>query len=107
MTIRFQSWILEACILATLAKQDTYGYELTKIDALYSSESTIYPVLRRLTDKGCLTVSSQMHQTRLRKIYSITPAGLDLLSELTNEWRVYRSNIDALLNPDDELLSCK
>ena len=102
MTGRFQSWILEACILATLATKDAYGYELTKINALCASESTIYPVLRRLADKGCLTVSSQMHQARLRKMYSITPAGLDLLSALTGEWRAVRKNIDELLNIGEE-----
>jgi len=107
MTGRFQSWILEACILAALAKQDAYGYELTKINALCASESTICPVLRRLADKGYLAVSSQMHQARLRKMYSITPAGLDLLSAFADEWRDFRRNIDKLLNLGDELPSCK
>ena len=106
MTGRFQSWILEASVLATLATKDAYGYELTKVNALCASESTIYPVLRRLTDKGCLTiVSSQMHQARLRKMYRITPAGLDFLFELTDEWRVFRRNIDELLNLGHELTS--
>ena len=40
MTGRFQLWLPEACVLATLSAKDAYGYETTKINALCASEST-------------------------------------------------------------------
>ena len=40
------------------------------------SESTLYPILRRLETDGCLTVRSVEHNGRLRKLYTITERGL-------------------------------
>ena len=50
MTFQLGSALLDACVLATLHKEDTYGYRLTQeVKVVMSvSESTLYPVLRRL-----------------------------------------------------------
>ena len=39
------------------------------------SESTLYPVLRRLQKDGCLTVHDEAFNGRNRRYYQITPAG--------------------------------
>jgi PadR family transcriptional regulator PadR len=100
MKAHFETEIFEACILATLASKDAYGYELAKSNDLRVSESAVYPVLRRLANRGYLTVSSQTHQTRLRKIYSITPQGRKRLALLKADWREFQKSVDEILGSE-------
>ncbi|MBR2617429.1 MAG: PadR family transcriptional regulator, partial [Clostridia bacterium] len=51
------------------------------------SESTLYPILRRLEASNCLTVRSAEHNGRLRRYYSITQAGKNRLKEFREEWK--------------------
>jgi PadR family transcriptional regulator PadR len=69
---------LEAFVLAALRKQESYGYKIISDLSPYIeiSESTLYPILKRLELSGCLLTKSREHNGRLRKYYSITPAGV-------------------------------
>ncbi len=51
------------------------------------SESTLYPILRRLEASQLLTVYSVEHNGRLRKYYSITELGKKRIADFENEWR--------------------
>jgi PadR family transcriptional regulator PadR len=51
------------------------------------SESTLYPILRRLEGAQCLTVRPVEHNGRLRKYYHITPAGLERIAAFREEWK--------------------
>ena len=51
------------------------------------SESTLYPILKRLEADGCVRVQSMEHNGRLRKYYYITPAGQDRIAEFLGEWQ--------------------
>lgn len=79
---------LEACVLATLARHDSYGYQIIKDvpSQLGLSESTLYPILKRLEQADCLRVYSVEHQGRLRKYYRITAAGIQRIREFISEW---------------------
>lgn len=79
---------LEACVLAALARQDSYGYQIIKDvpDELGLTESTLYPLLKRLEQVQCLTVYSVEHNGRLRKYYRITELGIQRLNEFIVEW---------------------
>ena len=81
--------LLEISVLSVLNKSDSYGYQIIKdlSDCIEISESTLYPILRRLEASGCLTVYSVEHNGRLRKIYSITSAGVDKIREFLESWR--------------------
>ena len=50
MAIQLGSVLLDACVLAVVMREDTYGYKLTQEvkQIMDVSESTLYPVLRRL-----------------------------------------------------------
>ena len=52
--------LLDAVVLAVVSREEegTYGYKITQEikQALELSESTLYPVLRRLQKDGCLTI---------------------------------------------------
>ena len=62
--------LLDAMVLALLTKEDTYGYQITKdIQEHFAvSESTLYPVLRRLQKNGSLTTYDRPYQGRTAAI---------------------------------------
>ena len=74
---------LDVCVLAAVLQQDSYGYRIIQdLNGVVDiSESTLYPILRRLEASGCLTSYSQEYSGRLRKFYSITPSGKKKIQE--------------------------
>lgn len=89
MDIQLKRGLLEVCVLADLRRGDSYGYRLIKDigGCIEISESTLYPILKRLEAAGMLTVYSVEHNGRLRKYYRITPQGLARLEAFKQEWR--------------------
>ncbi len=92
--------LLDAIVLAVVSKEEegTYGYKITQDvrRALEVSESTLYPVLRRLQKDGCLVVYDMECGGRNRRYYKITDSGREKLTEYRKEWESYSSNITAL-----------
>lgn len=88
--------ILDVCVLATIKKEDSYGYQMIKDMKPYleMSESTLYTILKRLETAGMLTVRTAEHSGRLRKYYHITEEGLKRIRDFEDEWKemmaVYR-----------------
>ena len=80
--------LLEHCVLAALARGDSYGYQIVRDlgGFVAVTESTLYPILRRLEAANCLTVRSMEHNGRLRKYYHITPDGIARLRDFKEEW---------------------
>ena len=95
MDAQLKRGLVEVCILTLLTRGDSYGYQLIKdVEPILAlSESTLYPVLRRLEAARCLTVYSVEHNSRLRKYYSITDEGRKRIDDFMKEWadvkRVY------------------
>ena len=89
MDIQIKRGLLDICVLAAIKNKDSYGYQIIKDMKPYMqiSESTLYPILRRLEEGGLLTVYSVEHNGRLRKYYRITKNGLKRLNDFTNEWK--------------------
>ena len=69
--------MIDVCVLKVLQKGDSYGYQIAKDaeNVVPVSESTLYPILRRLESAGALTVYSVEHNNRIRRYYSITDIG--------------------------------
>ena len=88
MDSQFRRGILDACVLAVLERGESYGYQLVKdiSEFIEISESTLYPILKRLEQTNMLEVFTQEHNGRLRKYYRITPTGRNRITELLNEW---------------------
>jgi basic membrane protein A len=76
--------------------EGTYGYKITQqvTHTLELSESTLYPVLRRLQKDQLLTVYDAPFNGRNRRYYQITSAGRAQLAAYAQEWSHYRSSID-------------
>ena len=103
MGFKIESGLLDACALAVLDKGDTYGYEITQEmkKAISLSESTLYPVLRRLQKNGLCRTYDQPFQGRNRRYYSITDQGRAELDALRRQWSQYKASIDLLLEETD------
>lgn len=93
--------LLDAIVLAIVAKEDagTYGYKITQDvrSVIEISESTLYPVLRRLLKDECLEVYDQETGGRNRRYYKITEQGRRQLSLYQQEWSSYISKINSIL----------
>ena len=89
MDIQLKRGLLDACVLAAIKTEDSYGYKIIKDmkPCIELSESTLYTILKRLELSGLLTVRSLEHDGRLRKYYRITKAGLARIEEFKEEWR--------------------
>ena len=88
MDVQLKRGLLEICVLAAIKNEESYGYSIIKDVAPFVeiSESTLYPILRRLEANEMLTVRSAEHNGRLRKYSQITDAWRVRLAEFTSEW---------------------
>ena len=93
MDAQLKRGLLEVCALAAIRNEDSYGYKIIRDMQPYVevSESTLYPILRRLETAELLTVYSQEHGGRVRKYYHITEAGIARLSLFLKEWKEIES----------------
>lgn len=89
MDTQLKRGLLDVCVLAAIKKEDTYGYKIIKDISPYLdiSESTLYPILKRLETSGMIDVYSVEHNSRLRKYYHITEIGIKRISEFLEEWQ--------------------
>lgn len=89
MDIQIKRGLLDVCVLAAIKNEDSYGYQIIKDMKPYMeiSESTLYPILRRLEAANMLTVRSAEHNGRLRKYYHIEPLGLKRIEDFKEEWK--------------------
>ena len=88
MDAQLKRGFLDVCVLASINRQDSYGYQIVKDvpSSLHLTESTLNPLLKRLESAGLLTVYAIEHNGRLRKYYRITPAGVTYLDEFLKDW---------------------
>ena len=89
MDIQMKRGLLDVAVLAAIKNEDSYGYKIIKDLKPYMeiSESTLYPILRRLEAGELLTVRDTIHNGRVRKYYHITEKGLKKINAFKNEWQ--------------------
>ena len=93
MDIQVKRGLLDICVLAAIKDEESYGYQIIKEIKPYVeiSESTLYPILRRLEAAKLLTVRSAEFNGRLRKYYAITKLGRKRIQDFEEEWREMQS----------------
>ena len=94
--------VLEFCVLALLAKEDRYGFDIARslgsVEPLAVSEGTIYPLLARLRKEGAVTTSwRESDAGPPRKYYAVTPQGRRTLLQFIDEWERFRDAVDTVL----------
>ena len=89
MDIQLKRGLLDICVLAAIRDEESYGYQIIKDmkPCMEISESTLYPILRRLESSQLLTVRTAEHNGRLRKYYRITELGKSRLAEFRQDWQ--------------------
>lgn len=105
MDIQLKRGILEVCVLAAIKNEDSYGYQIVKDVRPYVeiSESTLYPILRRLEAAKLLSVRNVEHNGRLRKYYHITKRGLERIETFKSEWREIISVYQFIVKEDEKV----
>lgn len=92
--------LLDAVVLAVVARDSkgTYGYKITQDvrEILDVSESTLYPVLRRLQKDECLRTHDEQIGGRNRRYYNITQRGEERLCEYREAWEDYAAKISGI-----------
>lgn len=92
--------LLDAIVLAVVSKEPegTYGYKITQDvrQVIELSESTLYPVLRRLQKDGCLEVNDVAIAGRNRRYYKATAKGISQMEAYRKEWKEYSAKINVL-----------
>ncbi len=104
MDIQLKRGLLEMGVLAAIKRKDSYGYQIIKDLRPYVtiSESTLYPILRRLETADCLTVYNIEHNGRLRKYYRIMPEGVQRLKKFEEEWKQVMAIYDFIRKEEQE-----
>ena len=97
--------LLDAIVLSVVSQEQegTYGYRITQDvrKVLDVSESTLYPVLRRLQKDGCLSTYDQEFGGRNRRYYKITEQGQAQLRLYRIEWKNYAAKINRLFDEEE------
>ena len=104
MDIQMKRGLLDVCVLAAIKDEDSYGYQIIKDikPFIEISESTLYPILRRLEAAELLTVHTAEHNGRLRKYYHITNTGLGRIEDFKKEWKEIMSIYKFVTKGDTE-----
>lgn len=98
--IQLKKGVLSLCVLALLARADSYAYEIASrlADAIDMGEGTIYPLMRRMQSDGLVeTYLVESSSGPSRKYYRLTATGTDALASQSDEWRAFVRAVDGVL----------
>ncbi len=93
MNIQLKKGLVEVCVLASLKREASYGYKIISdiSEIIEISESTLYPILRRLETGGFLETFTKEFNGRTRKYYQITHVGRQKVKDFVDEWKEMES----------------
>jgi len=99
---------IELSILTLLQKSDMYGYEISQQLFIQSGElyqiqeSSLYPSLYRLVEKGLISDRTEkVGKRRVRVYYHLEPSGGEYLKELRREYLLHTSGVLKILGVID------
>jgi PadR family transcriptional regulator PadR len=105
----FERWSKEVkrgaaslAILAVLEDQEAYGYEIVhqlsyRVSFLQLEQGTVYPLLRRLEERGLLNSRwDQSDPAKPKKYYSLTYDGKRALGMMMETWAVLSEEMKKL-----------
>lgn len=103
MDTQLKKGLLDICVLKCLEKEDSYGYKIIQDlkDQVDISESTLYPILKRLELNKYLETYSREYNSRLRKYYKITKSGKKRIDDFIHEWQGIEKIYQFILGEDN------
>ena len=99
--IQLKKGVLGLCVLALLARRDSYAYEIASrlSGAIGMGEGTIYPLMRRMQTDGLVeTYLVESSSGPSRKYYRLTPDGVQYLDEFTAAWQSASDTVNRILH---------
>ncbi len=99
MDAQLKKGLLEICVLTAIREKESYGYKIISDLAPYVeiSESTLYPILKRLESNQAVTVRTEAYNGRLRKYFRITPLGVAKIKEFIESMDEFKKISDYIL----------
>jgi PadR family transcriptional regulator PadR len=99
LDIQLKKGFLELMVLAALKYEDSYGYKIIQdiSSVIEISESTLYPILRRLEQQKYVKTYNTTYNSRLRKYYQITKLGREKLEESKADFYEIKALYDFIL----------
>lgn len=87
MDVQLKRGLLDVCVLSVLKDGESYGYKIIAdlSEHIVISESTLYPILKRLEQGKFVTTRTAEHNGRLRKYYMITQKGKQKIEEFLQD----------------------
>ena len=103
MSTQLKKGVLDMVVLSKIASKDSYGYDIYQEVNHYMeiSESTIYPILRKLTKEGFTTTYlRESNEGPPRKYFKITRVGMDKLNHLKLDWKQFERVVNTMIRSD-------
>ena len=87
MDAQLKRGLLDVCVLSVLGREESYGYKIIADVApcIEISESTLYPILRRLEATGAVKSRTEEYNGRLRKYYAVTDVGREMIKQFLED----------------------
>ena len=103
MDAQLKNGLLEVCVLSAIRKEESYGYKIISDLAPYIeiSESTLYPILRRLENSGAVKTRCVQYNGRLRRYFRITAKGLKLIDEFIDAMEQFKKISEFILKGEN------
>lgn len=103
MSTQLKKGVLEMVVLSKIAHRDSYGYDIYQeiSNNMAISESTIYPILRKLTKDGlCETYLRESSEGPPRKYFRVTKQGKKRLDDLKMDWQKFQRVVNLMIRSD-------
>lgn len=103
MNVQYKKGVLELCVLSVLDKRDCYGYDVSELISKHIdiSDSTMYPILRKLKNEGLVTTYIQEDSGGPpRKYYKLTNLGKSEYQSAKNDWLDFVKTVKKILDGD-------
>lgn len=101
LLVQLRKGVLDLCVLALLARQDGYAYDIASrlADEIGMGEGTIYPLMRRMQSDGLVkTYLEESSSGPPRKYYQLTKAGHAALASQRAEWNAFTTSVARVLS---------
>lgn len=109
MSFPISAGLLDSMVLSIVSNEDTYGYEITQTlrKSVNVSESTLYPVLKRLQKDLLLETYDKEYMGRNRRYYHVTPKGFEQLNNYRDQWLAHKNMVDSILFNEKQVQKTK
>ena len=101
LLVQLRKGVLDMCVLAMLARQDGYAYDIASrlAEDIGMGEGTIYPLMRRMQADGLVkTYLAESSSGPPRKYYQLTRAGHAALAAQKAEWTSFVTGVARVMS---------